>query len=80
MLEVPYVTGYLSEHFGDDAFRTLAGYQEKGGYEAARSALREMTPDDVVELMMRGEPAAVVVEAPSRGEGGQREERGEDEQ
>ena len=51
MLEVPYVTGYLSEHFGDDAFRTLAGYQEKGGYEAARSALREMTPDDVVELM-----------------------------
>ncbi len=51
MLEVPYVTSYLTEHFADDDFRTLAGYERRGGYAAARKAISEMSPDDVVELM-----------------------------
>ena len=39
MLDAPYVTGYLSEHFADAAFTTLEGYQRAGGYEAARRAI-----------------------------------------
>jgi hypothetical protein len=39
MLTVPYVTGYLTEHFADDAFTTLKGYERKGGYAAARKAI-----------------------------------------
>ncbi len=50
MLEVPYVTNYLSEHFADDSFKTLDGYRRRGGYEALRKAL-EMEPADVVELV-----------------------------
>ena len=41
MQSVPWVSGYLTEHFADDAFRTLDGYVARGGYEAARAALRE---------------------------------------
>jgi NADH-quinone oxidoreductase subunit F len=48
-LTSPYVTGYLSEHFADDAYATLDGYLAKGGYEAAKKALRELTPTQVVE-------------------------------
>jgi NADH-quinone oxidoreductase subunit F len=51
MLKVPYVTSYLTEHFGDDDFATLAGYQRSGGYAAARKAIKEMAPADVIELM-----------------------------
>jgi len=51
MLSVPYVTGYLTEHFGDDAFRTLEGYRALGGYEAARRAIEGMSPDEVVETV-----------------------------
>jgi NADH-quinone oxidoreductase subunit F len=51
VLKVPYVTNYLTEHFGDDGFRTLEGYQRKGGYETARKAIREMTPDDVIGVV-----------------------------
>ena len=51
MLKVPYVTSYLTEHFGDDAFGTLAGYERAGGYAAARKAIREMAPADVIELV-----------------------------
>jgi NADH-quinone oxidoreductase subunit F len=51
MLKVPYVTGYLTEHFGDDEFRTLAGYEARGGYRAARKALREMEPDEIIGLI-----------------------------
>jgi NADH-quinone oxidoreductase subunit F len=51
MLKVPYVTGYLSEHFADDAFTTLDGYERAGGYAAARKALTEMAPADVIELV-----------------------------
>jgi len=51
MLTVPYVTGYLTEHFGDDAFRTLDGYLARGGYEAARKALTSMSPEQVTEMV-----------------------------
>jgi len=51
MLTVPYTTGYLTEHFGDDAFTGLAGYRKKGGYEAAKQALTKLTPDEVIELV-----------------------------
>ncbi len=50
-LKVPFVTSYLSEHFGDDESITLAGYQKRGGYEAARKALESMTPDEVIEAV-----------------------------
>lgn len=50
-LKVPHVTSYLTEHLGDDAYATLEGYRARGGYEAAKKALREMSPDDVVELV-----------------------------
>ena len=51
MLTVPYTTGYLTEHFGDDDFTTLEGYRRRGGYEAAKRALTEMAPADVIELV-----------------------------
>jgi NADH-quinone oxidoreductase subunit F len=51
MLKAPYVTGYLTEHFGDDAFGTLEGYERAGGYEAARKAIRQLTPAAVIQLM-----------------------------
>jgi NADH-quinone oxidoreductase subunit F len=49
-LRVPYVTSYLSEHFGDDDFASLAGYERAGGYKALRRALK-MAPAEVVELV-----------------------------
>ena len=51
MLIVPYTTQYLTHHFADDEFTTLAGYERRGGYRAARKALTEMAPADVVQLM-----------------------------
>jgi NADH-quinone oxidoreductase subunit F len=50
MLEVPYVTSYLTEHFADASFKTLAGYERRGGYQALRKALG-MTPDDVTGVV-----------------------------
>ena len=50
MLKVPYVTNYLTEHFADDAFATVDGYVAKGGYAAARKAITEMSPDEVIEV------------------------------
>ncbi|MCC6639675.1 MAG: SLBB domain-containing protein, partial [Deltaproteobacteria bacterium] len=50
-LVAPFVTGHLTEHFGDDAFTTLDGYRAKGGWEAARKALGTMTPDEVAEVV-----------------------------
>jgi len=47
----PFVTGYLTEHFGDDAFGTLAGYRAQGGYEALERALRELTPAETIALV-----------------------------
>ena len=51
MLLVPYVTGHLSEHFDDDAYRTLEGYERQGGYQAARRALTKMSPEEVIEVV-----------------------------
>ena len=50
MLQVPSVTGHLSEHFADDAYGTLEGYERLGGYKAARQALSNMSPDEVIEV------------------------------
>jgi NADH-quinone oxidoreductase subunit F len=50
-LKVPFVTNYLSEHCGEDDFATLGGYERRGGYRAARKALKEMSPEEIVELV-----------------------------
>jgi hypothetical protein len=36
----PFVKNYLSEHYGDDSFQTLAGYEAKGGFAAAPASPR----------------------------------------
>jgi len=46
----PFVKNYLSEHYGDDSFRTLAGYQAKGGFAGLEKAL-DMAPEQVTELV-----------------------------
>jgi NADH-quinone oxidoreductase subunit F len=46
----PYITNYLSEHYADDGYRGLAGYEARGGYEGLRAAVR-MEPAEVVELV-----------------------------
>jgi NADH-quinone oxidoreductase subunit F len=51
MLTVPYTTQYLTQHFADDEFVTLAGYERVGGYRAALKALTEMAPADVIALV-----------------------------
>src|SRR5262249_56204477 len=51
VLKVPYTTGYLSEHFADDDYATLAGYERHGGYQALRRVLAEVAPGDVIELV-----------------------------
>jgi NADH-quinone oxidoreductase subunit F len=56
----PLVTHYLSEHYAEDAFRTLRGYEARGGYQAIRKALR-LDPDEVT---------ATVKDAGLRGRGG----------
>jgi NADH-quinone oxidoreductase subunit F len=48
VLTAPYVTNYLSEHYADDSFRTLEGYEAQGGYRAMRKALK-LDPDEVSE-------------------------------
>jgi NADH-quinone oxidoreductase subunit F len=51
MLKVPYTTQYLTEHFADDEFVTLEGYERVGGYQAVRKAITQMSPADVIELV-----------------------------
>lgn len=51
MQTAPFVTGYLTEHCADDAFRSYDGYVARGGYQAARAALGEGKPAEVVELV-----------------------------
>ncbi len=46
---LPHVTGYLTEHVAEDDFVTLEGYRARGGWLAAERALREMSPEDVVD-------------------------------
>jgi NADH-quinone oxidoreductase subunit F len=51
VLKVPYTTGYLTEHFADDAYATLAGYERRGGYSVLRRVLDSVSPADVVETV-----------------------------
>ncbi len=51
MLEVPYVTNYLTEHFADASFATLEGYERHGGYQALRKVLNGLAPAEVAELV-----------------------------
>ena len=51
MLKAPHVTGYLTEHFADDAFGTLPGYEAQGGYAAARKAMNEMYKSQVALVL-----------------------------
>jgi NADH-quinone oxidoreductase subunit F len=46
----PFVKNYLSEHYGDDAYRTLAGYEAKGGFAGLKKALA-LAPEQVTELV-----------------------------
>ena len=50
MITTPHVTSYLSEHYADDTYRAVAGYEKRGGFAGLRVALA-MKPDDVTELV-----------------------------
>ncbi len=50
MITKPQLTNYLSEHYEDDAYRTLPGYEARGGFEGLRKAVR-MEPAEVIELV-----------------------------
>ena len=50
MLKEPWVKSYLSEHYGDDSYRTLRGYESKGGFEGLSKAL-ELAPEAVTEMV-----------------------------
>ncbi len=52
MITAPHVTSYLSEHYADDSYRSIAGYEAAGGFSGLKKALR-MDPPDVVELVKR---------------------------
>jgi NADH-quinone oxidoreductase subunit F len=51
--KAPFVTNYLTEHVADDAYATLAGYERAGGYAAARRAIGELAPDEVLAEVER---------------------------
>ena len=46
MASEPYVKNYLSEHYGDDAYQTLQGYEAHGGFAGLEKALA-LDPDEV---------------------------------
>ncbi len=50
MIVEPYVKNYLSEHYGDDAYRTLAGYEATGGFAGLKKAVA-LAPEAVTELI-----------------------------
>ena len=50
MITQPHITNYLSEHYADDAYRELSGYEARGGFEGLRKAV-QMEPADLVELV-----------------------------
>ena len=50
MIVTPHQTGYLSEHYGDDAYRTITGYTDKGGFAGLKKALA-MAPEDLIETV-----------------------------
>jgi NADH-quinone oxidoreductase subunit F len=51
VLAVPYTTGYLTEHFAEDEYATLPGYERRGGYAVLRKVLAGTSPADVVETV-----------------------------
>jgi NADH-quinone oxidoreductase subunit F len=51
MQRAPHITGYLTEHCADDAYGTLAGYREHGGYATARRALRRRSPQEIIDTL-----------------------------
>ncbi len=48
MPHLPLRTGYLTEHFADEAYGGLEGYRAQGGYEAARHAITTLGPAEVI--------------------------------
>ncbi len=51
MQRAPHITGYLTEHCADDAYGTLAGYREHGGYATAQQALRGQSPQEIIDTL-----------------------------
>ena len=50
MITAPHTTAYLSEHYADDAYGTVGGYEARGGFDGLRKALR-MAPEEVTEMV-----------------------------
>ncbi len=50
MITVPQITNYLSEHYADDAYRTVSGYESIGGFKGLKKALK-MEPSEVAEFV-----------------------------
>ncbi len=50
MITEARVTNYLSEHYGNDAYRTVEGFESLGGFSGLRKAV-EMEPGEVIELV-----------------------------
>ncbi len=50
MITQPHITNYLSEHYADDAYGELSGYEARGGFEGLRKAV-QMEPAALVELV-----------------------------
>ena len=53
MSRLPFASQYLTEHVAADDFATLAGYERRGGYEAARQVLRDRSPAQVIDTIHR---------------------------
>ncbi len=50
MITQPRVVNYLSEHYGEDAYRTVEGFVKRSGFEGLRKAVG-MEPEAVIELV-----------------------------
>ena len=51
MQKAPRITGYLTERCEDDAYGTLAGYRQHGGYATAQRALRKQAPQEIIDTL-----------------------------
>ena len=50
MISEPLVRSYLSEHYGEDEFRSVEGFRARDGFAGLEKALR-MTPEAVTEMV-----------------------------
>jgi NADH-quinone oxidoreductase subunit F len=50
MITAPHVTSYMSEHYADESYRSLEGYEQAGGYRGIRKALK-LEPERVVDMV-----------------------------